>query len=74
MASRVQDGAYRLDAAGQAELTAASATNGGAPIRHRVNGRRQSTLSRTCLPIFELARQLLRRREPNCLQAQGRGR
>jgi hypothetical protein len=31
-------------------------------------------LSRTCFPIFELARQLLRRREPNCLQPQRRGR
>ena len=31
-------------------------------------------LSRTRFPIFELARQLLRRREPNCLQPQRHGR
>jgi hypothetical protein len=46
----------------------------GVSRQHHVNGRRQGPLSRTCFPIFELARQLLRRREPNCLQPQRRGR
>lgn len=31
-------------------------------------------LLRMRIPVFELARQLLRRREPNCLQPQGRSR
>jgi hypothetical protein len=56
------------------ELKLQATRRTGMSRQQPVNGRRQSPLSRTCFPIFELARQLLRRREPNCLQPQRRGR
>ena len=64
-----------LVAAALANDSPAYATSASRATRQQsVNGRRQSPLSRTCFPIIELARQLLRRREPNCLQPQRRGR
>lgn len=56
------------------DLNLQATQSAGESRRQPVNGRGRSPLSRTCFPIFKLARQLFRRREPNCLQPQRRGR